>query len=256
MQGKKRVLVTGMSGLIGGVVRKQLEGRYELVALNRRPVEEEEGVECYQADIADLDAIVPAFHGVDSVVHLAAEASEDSSWQTYRDSNIVGTFNVFEASRMSGVKRIVYASSGATIKGVERLPPYDAIVAGRYDQAPEAWEKVTDLSTPRPISVYGCTKLWGEALARMYSDLHGISAICIRIGHVNREDRPMGTRDFSVWCSQRDIGRLIERCLDAPESLMFDIFYAVSNNRWSYRDMEHARDVLGFVPMDSADSFR
>src|ERR1700691_6654126 len=108
MQGKKRVLVTGMSGLIGGVVRKQLEGRYELVALNRRPVEEEEGVECYQADIADLDAIVPAFHGVDSVVHLAAEASEDSSWQTYRDSNIVGTFNVFEASRMSGVKRIVY----------------------------------------------------------------------------------------------------------------------------------------------------
>ena len=90
----------------------------------------------------------------------------------------------------------------------------------------------------------------------MYSDVHGISAICIRIGHVSKEDRPTKPRDFSVWCSQRDIGDLIERCLGAPESLKFDIFYAVSNNRWSYRDMEHARQVLGFVPLDSADSFR
>jgi nucleoside-diphosphate-sugar epimerase len=249
----KRILVTGMSGLIGGVVRKRLEGRYELVALNRRPVE---GVECYQADMADLDAIIPAFHGIDSVVHLAAEASESSAWESYRDSNVTGTFNVFEASRISGVKRVVYASSGATTKGVEKTPPYDAIVEGRYDQVPEAWERVTHLSAPRPSSIYGCTKLWGEALARMYSDVHGISAICIRIGHVNKEDRPMGPRDFSVWCSQRDIGSLIERCLDAPESLMFDIFYAVSNNRWGYRDMEHARHVLGFVPLDSADIFR
>src|SRR5690348_11571749 len=105
----KRVLVTGMSGRIGGVVRKRLEGKYELVALNRSPVE---GVKCFQADIADLEAIIPAFHGIDSVVHLAAEASEASSWQRYRDSNVTGTFNVFEASRMGGVKRVVYASSG------------------------------------------------------------------------------------------------------------------------------------------------
>lgn len=249
----KRVLITGMSGLIGGALRKRLEGNYELVALNRRRIE---GVECYQADIANLDEILPAFEGVDSVVHLAADSNEVSKWTSFRDSNITGTYNVFEASRLKGVKRIIYASSGSTIKGIERTQPYADLVEGHYGQLPETWKKVDQTSMPRPNSIYGCTKLWGEALARMYSDYHGIDAICIRIGHVDREDRPLEPRHFSVWCSQRDVTGLIERCLEAPESLRFDIFYAVSNNEWSYRDMDHARDILGFVPLDSAESFR
>jgi nucleoside-diphosphate-sugar epimerase len=250
----KRVLVTGMSGLIGGAVRRQLEEKYELVALNgHRPVE---GVTSHIADIADLDAILPAFEGVHTVIHLAAESSEDSAWQAYRDSNLTGTYNVFEAARMSGVKRVIFASSGSAIKGYEMFPPYDAVVAGRYDEVPASWEKVTHESMPRPNSIYGCTKLWGEAVARMYTDYHGISAICIRIGSVTKEDRPKVTRQFSVWCSQKDIGRFVERCVEAPETLKFDIFYAVSDNKWSYRDMEHAREALGFVPEDSADRFR
>jgi uronate dehydrogenase len=249
----KRVLVTGMSGLIGGVVRSKLEGKYDLVALNRRPVE---GVTCHQADIADLDAILPAFKGVHTVVHLAAEANDGASWESYRNSNITGTYNVFEASRVSGVKRVVFASSGSTIQAMERLSPYDAIAAGRYDEVTPSWEGVTHLSPPRPAGIYGCTKLWGEAIARMYSDDYGISAICLRIGPVTKEDRPTKPREFAVWCSQNDVGNLIERCVEAPEGLKFDIFYAVSNNRWSYRDMEHVRQVLGFVPQDSADSFR
>jgi nucleoside-diphosphate-sugar epimerase len=249
----KRVLVTGMSGLIGGVVRNKLEGKYELVALNRRPVE---GVTCYQADIADLDAILPAFKGVHTVIHLAAEANDGASWESYRDSNITGTYNVFEASRLCGVRRVVFASSGSTIMAMERLPPYDAISAGRYEQVPASWEKVTHLSPPRPAGIYGCTKLWGEAIARMYSDDYGISAICLRIGPVTKEDRPTKPREFSVWCSQNDVGNLIERCVEAPEALKFDIFYAVSSNRWNYRDMDHVRQVLGFVPQDSADKFR
>jgi uronate dehydrogenase len=242
-----------MSGLIGGIVQRRLKGKYDLVALNRRQIE---GVKCHRADIADLDAILPAFEGVHTVIHLAAESSEASGWLAYRDSNITGTYNVFEASRKCNVRRIIYASSGSAIKGVESYPPYDAIVSGKYDQVPPTWQKVTHLSMPRPNGIYGCTKLWGEALARMYSDYHGISAICIRIGHVNRADRPTETRHFSVWCSQRDIGTLIERCVEAPETLKFDIFYSVSNNKWSYRDMEHAREMLGFTPQDSADVFR
>lgn len=250
----RRVLVTGMSGLIGGIARKQLEGKYELVALNRRRLVD--GVTTYLGDIAHLEAILPAFQGVHTVVHLAAESDDGSTWQAYRDSNITGTYNVFEASRMCGVKRVVFASSGSTTVGYELLPPYDALVAGRYDDVPASWEKVSHRSLPRPDGIYGCTKVWGEALARMYADYHGISAICIRIGPVNKEDRPKGTRQFSVWCSQNDVGRLIERCIEAPEALKFDTFYAVSNNRWGYRDVEHARQVLGFEPQDSAERFR
>ena len=68
MSGKK-VLITGMSGLIGGIVRREIEGDYELRALNRGDMPD---VECFRADIADLNAMQPAFEGVDSVVHLAA----------------------------------------------------------------------------------------------------------------------------------------------------------------------------------------
>jgi len=71
-----KVLITGMSGLIGGLLRNHLDevGGYELSALNRRPVK---GVPCLQADIADLEAIKPAFEGIDVVVHLVS--SESSS---------------------------------------------------------------------------------------------------------------------------------------------------------------------------------
>ena len=98
---KKKVLITGMSGLIGGIVRERLEGKYTLSALNRRPVE---GIECHQADIADLDAIQPAFDGVDVVVHLAANARGGATWEDLLNPNIIGTYNVFEASRQAGVK--------------------------------------------------------------------------------------------------------------------------------------------------------
>ena len=80
----ERILVTGMSGLIGGVVRAELEGDYALSALNRSDVA---GVQTWRADLADLDAIRPAFEGQDAVVHLAAKSGEQFSWEEFRDTN-------------------------------------------------------------------------------------------------------------------------------------------------------------------------
>ena len=93
----KKVLVTGMSGLIGGILRRHLEdiGGYELRALNRRPVD---GVECVQADIADLEAIQPAFEGMDVVVHLSAFLGGEV-WEGHLSGNIIGAYNVYEAAR-------------------------------------------------------------------------------------------------------------------------------------------------------------
>jgi nucleoside-diphosphate-sugar epimerase len=108
----------------------------------------------------------------------------------------------------------------------------------------------------RPAGLYGVSKVWGETLGRHYADAHGLSVLCVRIGHVTAEDRPRAPRDFSVWCSQRDIVRMLEACLRAPDTLRFDVFFAVSNNTWSYRDLDHARRVLGFEPLDAAEAWR
>jgi nucleoside-diphosphate-sugar epimerase len=248
----RRVLVTGMSGLIGGALRARVEGQYALRALNRRPVP---GVECHQADLGDLEAIRPAFAGVHTVVHLAAAAGDRQLPADVMRSNVVGAYNVFEASRLAGVSRVIFASSGATVSGWEREPPLSHIVAGRYDQV-GAWTPLTHESPTRPAGLYGASKVWGEALGRHFSDAYGMSVICLRIGRVKAEDRPANPREMSVWCSQRDIARMLAACIEAPDSVRFDVFYVVSDNRWSYRDVEHARAVLGWTPIDRAEDHR
>jgi uronate dehydrogenase len=250
----RRVLVTGMSGLIGETVRRRLEGRWALRALNRRPVA---GVDTQQADIADLDAITPAFRDVDAVVHLAANvanAEDTPGWEGVLRDNVIGTYHVFEAARRAGVKRVVYASSGATVSRIERDPPYAALTAGRYDEVGE-WPMLTHESV-RPNGLYGCSKVWGEALARHFADTTAMSMICLRIGHVSAEDRPVKPREFSVWCSRRDIAQAVERSLDAPDHVRFGVFFITSENRWSYRDISPARAVLGYVPEDRAEDHR
>ena len=248
----RSVLVTGMSGLIGGALRRHLEGKYALSALNRQPVP---GVKCHRADIADLVAIAPAFEGVDTVVHLAARTGSSESFDEILHANVIGTYNVFEAARRAGVARVIFASSGATVSAWERDSPWSALAGGRYDEA-GPFAKMTHETPTRPAGLYGASKIWGEAIARHYADRHGLSAICIRIGRVKSEDRPMETRDYAVWCSQRDIVRMIELCIAAPPTLRFDVFFAVSDNRWGYRDLEHARAVLGFEPRDRAEDHR
>ena len=247
-----RILITGMSGLIGGIMRRALEGRYELVALNRRDVP---GVCCHRADIVDLEAIRPAFEGVDVVLHLSALAQADAGLEGIVHHNVVGTYNVFEASREAGVKRVVFASSGATVSNYELDSPYSKLVAGPDQSLPDPWPMVTHLSPPRPQGLYGCSKIWGEAVGRMYSDEHKLSVICVRIGAVLENDRPNQPRQYSVWCSHRDIAQMLEECITAPDEPRFDIFYAISNNCRAYRDWTHARDVLGYGPQDSADVF-
>ena len=248
----KKVLITGMSGLIGGLLQHHLEclGGYELSALNRRIVE---GVECFQADISDLEAIKPAFKGADVVVHLAASLDGDN-WESQLSSNVIGVYNVYEAARLAGVKRVVFASSGGAIRGFEFVSPYDAIAAGRYDEVSKDFSMITH-DMVRPDRIYGAAKVWGEALGRHFSHAYGLSILCVRIGSVTQGNRPRSPRERAVYLSHRDVVQILQKCIDAPDDLLYDIFLATSDNKWGYRDLEHPRQVLGFEPQDSADAF-
>lgn len=247
------VLVTGMSGLIGGAVRRRLEGRYALTALNRRDVP---GVRTVQADISNLEVIQPAFVGQEVVVHLSAVVSMNAPWEEILQANVVGTYNVFEAARQAGVKRVIFASSGTVIGGYGRRRLYNNLLEGRYDQVSKPWPMITHAMPTHPASLYGCSKVWGEALARHFADTTEMSTLCLRFGVVNAADRPTETRHFPIWCSQRDAAQMVERCIEAPEELKFDIFFVTSNNQWGYRDLSHGREVVGYAPQDAAEDYR
>lgn len=145
------MLVTGMSGLIGAALRGHLAGIHELHALNRRPVP---GLPGRQADITDLAAILPAFAGMEVVVNLAAVVGGDAPLEAVLQTNMIGTDNVLEAARRAGVRRVVFASSGATVSGWEREMPYQALVAGRYGDV-GSWTRITHETPVRPAGLYG-----------------------------------------------------------------------------------------------------
>ncbi len=263
----KKVLVTGVYGLIASSVYQRLQAQpalYDVHGLARRRRLSDRAPRTRQlqiprdkfhlVDLADLEAVERAMQGMDAVVQMAADPRPDASWESLLTSNIIGVRNAFEAAVRAGVKRVVYASSIMVSWGYQLDEPYKAIAEGRFASVQEAdIHTVTHAWPVRPTGLYPASKVWGEALARYYADVHDLSAICLRIGWVNAEDHPHRPESGAVWCSQRDVVQLIERSINAPEDLGFDIFYGVSNNRWRWVDIDHAREVLGYIPQDSAE---
>ena len=60
-------------------------------------------------------------------------------------------------------------------------------------------------------------------------------------------------RENAIYLSHRDITQMLYLCVESDSSIKYDIFYAVSNNKWNYRDLSRAKEVLGYVPQDTAD---
>ena len=250
---KKKVLITGASGDIGGLTWSNLGDKYDFSGVNRSEVE---GIPNTRASIANFEAIMPAFEGIDTVLHLSAENKDVNSWEGNLEINIKGCRNVFEAARINGVKRVIFASSGATTLGPQyHLSPFIELVAGEYDKVPEKWDMLDHRSPFWPYDLYGVCKAFGEVLGRYYAGEWGMSVICLRIGALLKSNRPEIPRHVPGWLSHGDCVQMIDLCLSAPDSLRFDVFDVVSNNKWAMRDTSHAREVLGYDPQDSSDDF-
>ena len=229
--------------------------KYELSGLSRRRVE---GIPHLQADIADVQAIQPAFQGIHTVLHLAAANQENEvfNWEATMRGTVQGTLNVYEAAREAGVRRVIHMSSGCTQLAYEwdESLPYSTLANGPDDQIPESWDMV-DLDWPvRPDSPYAVGKLFGEHLGRYYADKYGISTLVIRLGAVLPDDRPQVRRHYPGFLSQSDCVQMIDKCIDAPLDLKFDIFNAISENKYRWRSTDHTKDVLGWKPAGGAES--
>ena len=106
MSDKKHVLITGSSGLIGGVIRNKLGNEYDFSGVD---FNHESGFDVHVADMTDLNAILPAFQGVDTVIDLAAQAENTTEWPRIKQNNLPSTYNAFEAARKAGLQAAIAA---------------------------------------------------------------------------------------------------------------------------------------------------
>lgn len=230
-----RLLLTGAAGGLGRVLRPRLRARCTLLRVSDLspmdpPAAREEVV---QAPLQDRAAVHALLEGIDAVVHLGGISTEQP-FDAILQANIVGTYNLYEAARQHGVKRIVFASSNH--------------VTGFYRQ-----DEVIDANVPvRPDGYYGLSKAFGENLSRFYFDRYGIETVCLRIGSSFPE--PKDRRMLATWLSYDDLERLVVASLTAPVA-GHSIVFGMSDNTTTWWDNTQARHI-GFRPQDSSEPFR
>jgi len=272
------VLVTGVYGRCGTAIIDHLHDRdeYEFTYYNRSDRPDDHpygGYDTVVGDISDYDALREACEGKDAIVHLAAYPYTDGTWSDIFEPNVLGMYNVLEAARDATVESIVFGSTNH--------------VMGMYEEelAPDLYERdhelVLDHTDPvRPDSYYGASKSFGEDLGRYYVEdfeypkqFYALRICSVRMPEY---DHPYGDAESGVeegnwergsaeyeeqvarmkatWQSRRDFAHQIDCCLQ-DDSVAFDIFSGVSDNRRRWYDLEHARARIGYDPQDDGEEW-
>ena len=231
----RKVLLTGAAGMLGTTLRKALAPRVaHLRSTDIAPLADPtENEEFMQADLGDPGAIGPLVAGMEAIVHSGG-VSKDEAFEPVARANINGFQALYEAARLAGVKRVVFASSVHAV--------------GYYPQI-----EVIDARAPtRPDSFYGVSKVFGEAIAQLYWDKHGMETVSIRIGTC--EPIPSNRRHLRTWLSFGDLHQLVERSLTVPR-VGHTIIFGTSDNPERFWVNRYA-GPLGYCPTDTADAYR
>lgn len=187
-------------------------------------------------DVQDFAVLRRACDGATAVVHMAAISDEADFHTQLLPVNLAGTYNAFEAARLAGVRKFIFPSTGQTVLNYPKSAPVNVDML------------------PRPSTVYACTKLFGEALARYYSDIHGMSCIVLRLCYFRGYEDPLlripGHDVQREWCSPGDLTQLIMKSIHGD--VKFGIFFGLSNNKERCWDIDNAREILGYEPVDNA----
>lgn len=233
---KKTILITGAAGDVGTHLRRELGAgrspRYHIRASDLRPLKKIGRETFMRADISKMADALRITKGVDAIVHLGGYSVE-GPWEGILSANIVGCYNVFEAARRNGVKRIVFPTSNHAVGFYRRSTTIDHRVY------------------PKPDSRYGVSKVFGEALGSLYADKYGMEFLMIRVGNVN--PAPIDKRRLSIWVSPRDLAQLVTIGIEHPE-IRFEIVYGISGNTRAWYDNANAFR-LGYKPKDNAEAW-
>ncbi len=230
-----RLLLTGAAGSLGQVLRPRLKAYCDTLRVSDISdlAAAGAGEETVQCALEDAEGVKTLLAGVEVVVHLGGVSTE-KPWATVLPANIAGVVNLYEAARLNGVKRVVFASSNHAI--------------GFYRQS----ETIDNKVLSKPDGFYGLSKAFGENCAQLYWDRWGIETVSLRIGSSFPE--PRDRRMLSTWLSYDDLERLVVASLTAPQ-VAHTIVYGMSDNRAVFWDNSGAKHV-GFKPLDSSERFR
>ncbi len=239
----RRVLLTGAGGVMGGYVYRELRSRGHFVrGLDIRECDADESI---VADVTDVLTLADAMRDVDCVIHLAAIPDDADYLKLLVPNNLVGLYNVCEAARQSEtVTRLVLASSGQVVAG---LPWGDKVI------------RLEDGEWPR--NHYGLLKRYAERMGEMYSRMHGLSVIAVRLGWLPREVDHIELLSQSPafhpqYFSGADAGRFLTCCIEASDEQVggYQVLFATSRPRDDATggfDLEPARRVIGYEPQDT-----
>jgi uronate dehydrogenase len=227
-----RVLITGAAGAIGTALRIGLRPAWRQLRLTDiRPIPDPtSNEECIVADVGDRAALERMMQNVKAVVHMTGVGGDYTLEDLFR-VNVRGVFDVFESARLAGVQRIVYASSNHTF--------------GRYPIT----ERVTPALPPRPDSLYGAFKVFGETMLREYFERHGIRSVALRIGTFRA--LPIDQRSLATWLSPGDVARLVDCSLRHPDPACLIVNGYSNNTRIKTYDPNWP--FLGYRPRDNAE---
>ncbi|MEM7178367.1 MAG: NAD(P)-dependent oxidoreductase [Pseudomonadota bacterium] len=233
----QKLLITGANGNLGSICRQRLGHLATTLRISDRNGLGDAGPneEIVYGDLSDKAAVETMVEGCDGIVHMGGRSIE-GSWETVRAANIDGMFNLYEGARKSTVRpRIFFASSHHTTgfhAQTTRLDP--------------------STSPTRPDGLYGVSKVFGEALARMYFEKFEIETACVRIGSCFPV--PLNHRMINSWLSADDMISLIERIFRVPR-LGCPVLYGVSDNDALWWDNSSVA-YLGWRPKDNSEQFR
>jgi uronate dehydrogenase len=218
-----KVLITGAAGAVGSTLVKGMKDRHTIRGLDRLPIPDLE--DTIEGDVADFDTMLEATKDMEAVIHLTGI---DHEWEGVLQSNLIGTYNMLEAARLNGVKRIAYASRAGV------LGPY-----------PQSMKRTVDM-LPRPVGFYTVSKVFGEALGYSYASQYDMSFVAVRIGNFNR-DRPLPQHPHHL--GHADAVRVFEQAITHP-GVKFEIVFGVSDSNWPRYDLDHGRLALDYYPQD------
>lgn len=221
-----RVLVTGLA-------EPRRQAGLRLTDLREVP-DPPPGAEVIRGDLTDPDFAAAVTACMDAVVHLVANPEPEASWPELRGPNVDAVATLLAAARAGGVSRVVLASSVHAAGGHYR--------SGRLPIDP-AWPAY-------PCCAYGATKVFAEAIGRVYADTGELAVICLRLGGPVPE--PPFASWSPAWLSPTDLRQLV-RCALATD-VRYGVYFGSSASTRLGFDIGPARREIGYAPVDDSEA--